>query len=124
GLPCPRRRPGSAPCGTHLFNRGQPIIRCELSDIATIDSAPCDCGRTFRRIVAIDGRSDDVLILPGRDGREVPVHPLAIRSPFATLTEVRQYQVVHEGSLRVRAVPREDVSPEQVTTASPGIGRG
>lgn len=116
GRPVPDGQPGSRLLVTNLFNRTQPIIRYELSDIATIDSAPCDCGRTFRRIVALDGRSDDVLILPGRDGREVPVHPLAIRSPFATLTEVRQYQVVHEGSLRVRAVPREDVSPEQVTT--------
>jgi phenylacetate-CoA ligase len=115
GRPVPDGQPGSRLLLTNLFNHTQPIVRYELSDIATIESAPCGCGRAFRRIVALDGRSDDVLLLPGRDGREVAVHPLAIRSPFASLTEVGQYQVVHEGSLRVRAVPREGVSPAQVT---------
>ncbi len=115
GRPVPDGQPGSRLLLTNLFNRTQPIIRYGLSDIATIESAPCDCGRTFRRLVALDGRSDDVLILPGRDGREVAVHPLAIRSPFAALPEVRQYQVVHEGSLRVRAVPREGLPAERVT---------
>jgi phenylacetate-coenzyme A ligase PaaK-like adenylate-forming protein len=114
GRAVPDGVPGSRLLLTNLFNRTQPIIRYELSDIATIDSGRCACGRTSRRIVALDGRSDDVLVLRARDGGMVSIHPLAIRSPFAALAEVRQYQVVHAGGLLVRAVPCENVSPEQV----------
>src|SRR5262249_56050625 len=92
----------------------EPVIGYELSDLVTIDSSRCDCGRTLRRLVALDGRSDDVLLLPARDGREVAVHPLAIRSPFAALADVRQYQVVYDGQLAVRVVPCDGVVPERV----------
>jgi phenylacetate-coenzyme A ligase PaaK-like adenylate-forming protein len=106
--------PGARLVVTNLFNLTQPIIRYELSDIARIESGRCSCGRTFRRIVALDGRADDMLTLPGRDGADVTVHPLALRSPFASLADVRQYQVVHDGSrLAVRVVPRDDARPEE-----------
>jgi phenylacetate-CoA ligase len=110
GRPVPDGQAGHHLLVTNLWNYTQPVIRYELSDIAVIDSAPCDCGRTFRRIVAIEGRRDDVLPLRGPDGREVLVHPLAVRSPFAALSELAQYQVVYDGrSLLVRAVPAEGV---------------
>jgi phenylacetate-CoA ligase len=114
GRPVPDGQPAHRLLMTNLWNLTQPIIRYELSDLVTIDSGRCDCGRTFRRLVALDGRSDDVLLLPGRDGGEVAVHPLAIRSPFAALAEVRQYQVVYDGRLVVRAVPREGVLAERM----------
>jgi phenylacetate-coenzyme A ligase PaaK-like adenylate-forming protein len=114
GEPVPDGQPGARLLLTNLYNRTQPIIRYELSDIATIESGPCPCGRTSRRIVAIDGRSDDIIVLPGRNGREVSVHPLAVRSPFASLAEVRQYQVVHDDDgLHVRAVLGDGVAAEQ-----------
>jgi phenylacetate-CoA ligase len=113
GRPVPDGQPRSLLL-TNLWNFTQPIIRYELSDLVTIDSGRCGCGRTFRRLVALDGRSDDVLYLPARDGGEVAVHPLAIRSPFAALAEVRQYQVVYDEQLAVRAVPREGVLPERM----------
>jgi len=114
GRPVPDGKPAHRVLLTNLWNRTQPVIRYELSDLVTIDSRRCDCGRTFRRLVALDGRSDDVLLLPARDGREVAVHPLAIRSPFAALAEVRQYQVVYDGQLAVRIVPCDGVVPERV----------
>jgi phenylacetate-coenzyme A ligase PaaK-like adenylate-forming protein len=115
GRPVPDGTPGHHLLVTNLWNRTQPLIRYELSDIAVIDSSRCECGRTLRRIVAIEGRSDDILILRGRDGGEVPVHPLAVRSPFAALPELRQYQVVYDDtSLLVRAVPAAGAAPELV----------
>jgi phenylacetate-coenzyme A ligase PaaK-like adenylate-forming protein len=116
GRPVPDGEPGSRLLVTNLFNRTQPIIRYEVSDIARIDSEPCPCGRTLRRLVAVEGRSDDVLMLPGRNGKTVAVHPLAVRSPFAALSEVRQYQVVGDGArLLVRVVPHEKAAADAVT---------
>ncbi len=76
---------------TNLYNRTQPIIRFEVSDLITIDDRPCPCGITFARIVALDGRSDDILDLGG-----VKVHPIHLRSALGAEPMVLQYQVVQE----------------------------
>ena len=97
---------------TNLFMRTQPVIRYEITDLVKIDDAPCPCGRPFRTVRAIEGRSDDILRLPSCDGRgTVAVHPIALRSRLAKLDGVRQYQVVHRaGALRACVVPRAGAS--------------
>jgi len=57
---------------------------------------PCPCGQPFRRILAINGRNDDVLYLQGRAGRQVAVHPVHFWNVLDSFTDIRQYQVVHE----------------------------
>jgi phenylacetate-CoA ligase len=88
---------------TNLFMRTQPIIRYEITDIVRIDETPCPCGRPYRTVKAIEGRSDDILRLGG-----VSVHPIALRSPLAKVAALRAYQIVHRADgLHVRAVPRD-----------------
>lgn len=100
---------------TNLFNRTQPIIRYELSDMVVIDSHPCPCGRSLRRVVSLEGRSDDILRLPGRAGGHVSIHPSALRSPFTQFSQVRQYRVVHAADgLQVLVVLRQGVCAEEV----------
>jgi phenylacetate-coenzyme A ligase PaaK-like adenylate-forming protein len=108
GRPVPDGEPGSKMLITRLGNRTQPLIRLELSDAVTIDSEPCPCGRTLRRIRAINGRSDDVIQLTGRGGASVAVHPFVF-AVVAQDREVVEYQVVQEGGrLQVLVVPRGD----------------
>ena len=100
---------------TNLFNRTQPLIRYELSDMVVLDSTPCPCGRGLRRVVALEGRSDDILHLPGRAGGRVAVHPITLRSPFTRLPQVRQYRVVHSpDGLRVLLALRDGVDRDEV----------
>lgn len=100
---------------TNLFNRTQPIIRYEISDLVAIDSGPCPCGSTLRRVVVLEGRSDDILRLPGVRGGEVAVHPVTLRSPFANIADVRQYRVVHDRQgLHVLVVLRDGAAGEGV----------
>jgi phenylacetate-CoA ligase len=110
GRPVPDGERGTRLLVTSLFNRVQPLIRLELTDVMTFDPEPCPCGRTLRRVRAIDGRSDDVLRLDG-----VAVHPLQ----FAVLTvdrAVREFQVVQHGDrLRLRVALR-DGAPVAETT--------
>jgi putative adenylate-forming enzyme len=92
---------------TNLYNRVQPLIRFEISDLVAFDPEPCPCGRTLRRIQAIDGRAEDVLDIGG-----VQVHPLT----FDFLTgesAVREFQVVQRGPrLTLRLALRDpDVAP-------------
>jgi phenylacetate-coenzyme A ligase PaaK-like adenylate-forming protein len=100
GRPVPAGEPGARLLVTSLHNLVQPIIRLEVTDVFTIDPEPCRCGRTLVRARAIEGRSDDVLKLPARDGGRIRVHPIE----FGIVTrdrEVREFQVLQEGRLCV-----------------------
>ena len=107
--PVPPGEPGAKVLLTNLVNRTQPLIRYELSDSAVVADGPDPSGRPWLRLARVDGRSDDILTLPGRECGEVRVHPHRLRAPFARVPGVRQFQIVHavEGLL-VRIVPRED----------------
>ena len=111
GLPVPLGEPGARLLITGLYNLVQPILRLEVSDVVALEPEPCLCGRTLVRTRAIEGRRNEVLELPGRDGA-VAVHPLQ----FALLTrdrEVREFQVVQEGeSLLILVVARPSASSE------------
>ncbi len=86
------------------------MIRLEVMDAVTLDSEPCACGRSLRRIRSIRGRTDDVLELRGAGGGAVIVHPLQ----FAVVSrdrEVVEFQVVQQGPhLRLLVVCRGEAS--------------
>ena len=50
---------------TSLNKEACPIIRYRTRDLARIESGPCACGRTTRRMSRIRGRSDDMMIIRG-----------------------------------------------------------
>lgn len=88
---------------TSLFGFTQPIIRYEISDMMVLAQEQCPCGQPFRRILAINGRNDDVLYLRGRGGKQVVVHPVHFWNALESFADIRQYQVVHEpGGIRLR----------------------
>ena len=94
--PVPPGTAGAKVLVTNLFNRTQPFIRFEITDLVTMTDAPCACGRTFRRITSIEGRSDDILDVRAAAGGTIKVHPIHLRSPLAALPAVSQYQIVQE----------------------------
>jgi phenylacetate-CoA ligase len=64
------------PVYTHLDRTSQPMIRLFSGDLAGVTSAPCPCGRTYRRLPGgVYGRVDDMLIVRG-----VNVYPHAIEN--------------------------------------------
>jgi phenylacetate-CoA ligase len=103
--PVPAGVPGFKVLITSLIHRTQPLIRYELSDAVTLAEGINPFGRPYRRIASVDGRSNDMLFLPGRSGGEVRMHPTGISSTFLHVPAVRQYQVVHdEAGLHARVV--------------------
>lgn len=94
--PVPPGSPSSKLLVTNLFNYTQPLIRYEVSDMLTTAVEPCPCRRPLTLVSAMEGRSDDMLHLPGPEGRDVAVHPIHVRSPLAARADVRQYQVIHD----------------------------
>jgi len=68
---------------TSLFKEAAPVIRYMIGDVATITSEPCNCGCTFRRIVKVAGRLDDMLKIKG-----ITVYPIAIEGVLHRLPEI------------------------------------
>jgi phenylacetate-CoA ligase len=111
-------QPGRHLLVTNLVNRTQPLIRYALSDMVTEAAGPCPCGRPFRVLRAVEGRSDDILRLPGSAGGEVTVHPLALRSVMAGVANLKQYRILYDHPrLRVRAALRADGVAEPTRAA-------
>jgi phenylacetate-CoA ligase len=122
--PVPPGVPGHKALLTNLVNHVQPLLRYELTDSVTLAGGPNPLGLPYARIAAVDGRSDDLITLPGAGGRPVTVYPFQLRAPFLELLEVRQYQVVHDpAGLQVAVVLREDApadTPARVGAALAG----
>lgn len=75
---------------TTLTKQGIPVIRYRTRDISRIIPGTCACGRTFRRIERVTGRSDDMLIIRG-----VNVFPSQIEQVLGGVPGVApHYQVI------------------------------
>jgi phenylacetate-CoA ligase len=75
---------------TSLTKEALPIIRYRTGDISRITPEPCACGRTFRRIGRIQGRTDDMLIIRG-----VNVFPSQIEHVLLQMGDVQpHYQLI------------------------------
>lgn len=75
---------------TTITKEGIPVIRYRTRDISRIVPGECACGRTFRRLERISGRTDDMLIIRG-----VNVFPSQIEQVLTGIPGVApHYQVV------------------------------
>ncbi|MGQ9614993.1 MAG: phenylacetate--CoA ligase family protein [Spirochaetota bacterium] len=52
---------------TTITKEAFPLIRYRTGDRTMIQSSPCPCGRTFRRMGRVTGRLDDMIILNGQN---------------------------------------------------------
>lgn len=80
---------------TVLFSRTQPLIRYELDDSLRLAADSGSAALPFRKIDGIQGRSSDILRLPGISGAEVAVHPITFHHVLDSLP-VSGWQVVQE----------------------------
>jgi phenylacetate-CoA ligase len=119
GRPVPDGTTGARLLVTVLTSRTVPLIRYELTDRVRMATRTCDCGLPFRLLEAIEGRTDDVLLLPAA-GRAttVQVHPVLFHQALDRV-EAESWQVRQEpGGLRVLvAAPRPGFDADSVRAA-------
>lgn len=102
---------------TTLTKEAIPLVRYRTRDISRVVPGECPCGRTFKRIERITGRSDDMLIVRG-----VNVFPSQIEQVLLGIPGVApHYQVVvsRRGSMdhvEVRVEVSPDVHFDEVRT--------
>ena len=103
--PVPRGEVGATTLLTNLANHVQPIIRYDISDRVRIAAAPCACGSLLPTI-EVEGRVDDTLTLLTREGREVPLLPLALATVLEEEGGICDFQLVCRGPRSLQlAVP-------------------
>ncbi len=102
---------------TVLFSRTQPLIRYEMSDRVARATASCDCGLPFEVLSTIEGRAEDVIELPGKNG-PVSIHPNVFHRMLEPLP-VREWQVIQEAErLHVLlGAPRTPIALDDLTNA-------
>jgi phenylacetate-CoA ligase len=77
---------------TTLTKEALPMLRYRTGDIAALLDEPCPCGRTLRRMTAVRGRRDDMLIIRG-----VNLYPSSVEHVLVGLDGVSaHYQLVVE----------------------------
>jgi phenylacetate-CoA ligase len=78
---------------TDLVNRGMPLLRYEVGDLATVARGECPCGRGLPRLRRVFGRTSDILFAP--DGRKIS--GVSILDTFMIhIPGVRQAQIVQD----------------------------
>lgn len=116
--PVPPGVPGARVLVTNLFSWTQPLIRYELGDALALSEHEASHPLPFRRVLSLDGRSDDILPMPARAGGEIAVHPSVLRASFADQRDVAQYQIVASGSgLELRLVLLPSAKPDTLSSA-------
>ncbi len=105
---------------TTLAKTGLPLIRYRTHDIAAIDSSPCPCGRTGKRLVKTEGRTDDVIFYKG-----CKIYPSQIEfaiKKYPALTG--RYQIVAGDKLLVIAEARGGAAADglsEILTSITGV---
>lgn len=72
------------PVITDFSRHTQPIVRYRLNDVLQARAEPCPCGLAAMALDAVEGRCDDMLRLPGRDGGELTVFADVMSRALAT----------------------------------------
>ncbi|MEN6581561.1 MAG: phenylacetate--CoA ligase [Armatimonadota bacterium] len=97
---------------TSLTKEALPLMRYRTRDITYMDETPCACGRTFKRMHRIMGRTDDMLIIRG-----VNVFPSQIETVLIETEGTEPHYMIvvdREGSMDSLEVWVE-VSPNMVS---------
>jgi phenylacetate-CoA ligase len=77
---------------SNLTNRATVLLNYRLGDVVTLGREPCPCGRSLPTLDGIQGRDDDLVLLPGGS----VAHPLSLLAVLQKIPGVIQVQLVQE----------------------------
>jgi len=126
GKPLPPGKTGHSVLLTCLFNKTLPVIRYDVGDILSVNEEPCACGTPLKRIVSLEGRKDELLVLRRKNGQPVEVHPIVFESALLGMAEIRQFQidVLAGEKVRITIVPHGhagDTVPKALSALSEAL---
>lgn len=89
--------------GTNLSNPAFPLFRYDTGDRAVLGSASCECPHPGRTVVSLDGREEDIVVLP--DGTRLGRLDHIFKD-FVSVREAQIYQSARD-RIELRVVPDE-----------------
>ncbi len=116
------------PVVTDLFRTSQAVIRMRLDDVLVASDEPCPCGSPLQVIEAVEGRADDVLLLPEADAasRLRPFYADFVRGAVLAAPGVEDFRVVQTAPdalrLWVRPGPAHDGAAAALARAIAAAG--
>ena len=93
-----------------ISKQAMPILRYRTRDIASVDPAPCPCGRTTARMSRVVGRSDDMLIIRGVNVFPSQIEEALLRVEGTAphyMVEVSRPGTLDEVTVRVEVRPQD-----------------
>jgi len=99
--PVPAGRLSHTTLLTNLANHLQPLIRFDIGDRVVLGGERCPCGSALP-VVQVQGRSDDMLVVPGRDGTAVMLLPLALSTVLEDEAGVFDFQLRQTGAAELQ----------------------
>ena len=110
---------GDAVLVTGLVNETLPIIRYRVDDVLRITETPCACGLPFARIVSVEGRQEEWVVLGTSAGATVKLRPSVVEEPLQTNPDVQRFQLRNrDGACHVLVVPHRPVTGLDATIRS------
>ncbi|HSQ73668.1 MAG TPA: phenylacetate--CoA ligase family protein, partial [Rubrivivax sp.] len=82
---------------TNLANHLQPLIRFDIGDRIMLGGERCPCGSALP-VVQVQGRCDDMLVVPGSDGAPVTLLPLALSTVLEDEAGIFDFQLRQTGA--------------------------
>ena len=91
-----------SPVVSDFTRTAQAMLRYRMNDLLQLGTGTCKCGSPLLTVSRIEGRMDDVLLLPQRDGTLRSITPDVIRNAVCDADpRILDYRVVQSGSGRL-----------------------
>lgn len=92
-----------SPIVTDFTRRSQALIRYRLNDLLDLHSQRCLCGSPYTAVRRIEGRSDDIFLLPGPDGSIRMLTPDVLRNAVVdSHPDIQDFRVDQIGPTHIR----------------------
>jgi phenylacetate-coenzyme A ligase PaaK-like adenylate-forming protein len=106
---------------TNLYNKTQPVIRYEVTDMLCRAVGPCECGRPFALLSGIGGRAEDLLRLQRADGAgEIAIPPMLITLAIESFLGVSEYCAEHDpDGIHIRLVIPDPAERQRIIRELP-----
>jgi phenylacetate-coenzyme A ligase PaaK-like adenylate-forming protein len=100
------------------------MARYRMNDLLRLSDAPCACGSPLLAVASVEGRQDDVFLLPGAAGAVVMTTPDVARNAVIDADRrILDFRVVQVGAGEVVLSLAADLAPEAARAAAAGLER-
>ena len=113
-----------SPLVTDFTRSTQIMARYRMNDLLRLSDAPCPCGSPLQRVASVEGRQDDVFLLPGSTENVVMITPDVARNAVVDADRrILDFRIVQTGQNRIVLSLADDLPPDAAARAAGALER-